>query len=99
MRIAKPMIGTAPALVGAPVKLADPFYKSREWIDLVSRIKLQRGNRCEVVGCCSGHRIIIGDHIREVKDGGARLDPRNIRLMCLPCHNGKTARSRTERRG
>jgi 5-methylcytosine-specific restriction endonuclease McrA len=42
---------------------------------------------------------ILGDHIIERKDGGAELDPNNIQLLCLGCHNAKTATARKDRGG
>lgn len=91
MRTAKP-----------PPKVADPFYLSSEWRKLVARLINIRGRRCEVRGpkCSddgSGTVRLIGDHIHERKDGGAELDPANIRLTCTACHNAKTAKARAER--
>jgi 5-methylcytosine-specific restriction protein A len=81
-----------------PAKVTDPFYLSREWRDLVSAVKRQRGYVCEEPTCrrdCRAvPRALIGDHIVERADGGADLDPLNIRLLCTACHNRKTARSR-----
>ena len=91
---AKPTIGYAPSTLRAPPKSVDEFYRSPEWRALVRQIKLERGAWCQ--RCGSGHRI-IGDHIRELKDGGARLDPINIELLCHSCHNRKTAAARSAR--
>jgi 5-methylcytosine-specific restriction enzyme A len=75
----------------APIpKEADAFYTSPEWRTLVDRIKRERGWKCQQCGAHPPVRI-LGDHIIELKDGGAALDPRNVRLLCLPCHNTKTA--------
>jgi len=38
------------------------------------------------------------DHIVELEDGGARLDPANLQTLCLPCHNRKTAEAARVRR-
>lgn len=81
-----PRIGMAP-------KTADPFYQSQEWRALMATIRSRRGNRCEVPGCGSTNRV-IGDHIVEIKDGGAPLDERNVRLLCHAHHQGKTAEAR-----
>lgn len=81
-------------IVRAMPKVADPFYLSPEWRALMRRIKKERGAHCE--HCGAGGRI-IGDHVVEIKDGGERLDPRNVRLMCMPCHNRKTAKARGKR--
>jgi 5-methylcytosine-specific restriction enzyme A len=77
----------------APIpKMADAFYLSAEWRALVDGIKRERGWKCEVKGCGAHPPVrILGDHIIELKDGGAALDRRNVMLMCLPCHNTKTA--------
>jgi 5-methylcytosine-specific restriction endonuclease McrA len=67
----------------------DQFYISREWRALVAHIKRERGNRCERCGAAGPY--IQGDHRVERKDGGAPLDPLNVQLLCLTCHNRKTA--------
>lgn len=88
------MLARLPDLVEPPPKLTEDFYRSTSWIALVAQLKLERGARCE--DCGRGGRV-IGDHIIERKDGGAELDPSNIRLRCIPCHNRKTARVKARR--
>ncbi|MCP1200066.1 HNH endonuclease signature motif containing protein [Notoacmeibacter sp. MSK16QG-6] len=91
-------IGAVPARLTAPPKVAEPFYLSPEWRRLIAEIKRERGNRCEDCGARGSKNIrIIGDHVDEISDGGARLDRRNIRLLCTPCHGRKTARAKRER--
>lgn len=85
----------------APAKVAAPFYHSREWRELIERIAAQRGRRCEDPAHDpsrprDGIRV-FGDHIRELADGGAPLDPRNILLRCGSCHSKKTAATRAAR--
>jgi 5-methylcytosine-specific restriction endonuclease McrA len=75
-------------------KVADSFYQSPEWRQLVRDIKRVRGAFCVV--CGSGKRI-IGDHIVEIRDGGEKLDPMNVQLLCHACHQRKTARERAKR--
>ncbi|MBA15556.1 MAG: HNH endonuclease [Sphingomonas sp.] len=87
----------APAKLKAMPKRADGFYQSAAWRDLVRDIKAQRGNFCEDCGADGKTRRLFGDHVIEVKDGGALLDPENIRLRCSPCHGRKTARVRADR--
>lgn len=77
-------------------KVPLPFYHSPEWRALVREVKAERGNWCEQ---CGGTQRIIGDHIEEIKDGGAQLDKGNVRLLCTPCHQRKTARERARRAG
>jgi hypothetical protein len=83
-----------PPKVKALPKVADPFYLSPEWRTLVRDIKRERGAFCCI--CGSGKRI-VGDHRVELKDGGARLDPANVDLLCHGCHQRKTARERARR--
>lgn len=90
----KPLVGSLPPRIALAPKLADRFYQSPEWRDLVRSIKQMRGAFCE--RCGSTNRI-IADHIVERKDGGADLDPSNIELLCSPCHNRKTAQARARR--
>lgn len=97
LKVAPLYIGRAGAYVAAPVKTTDPFYLSAEWRQLVGLVKRQRGYVCEESTCrrdCRATpRALIGDHIVERADGGADLDPLNIRLLCTACHNRKTARA------
>lgn len=88
--------GQAPSRFAVAPKKAESFYLSREWRALVSRLKRERGCWCK--RCGSTHRV-IGDHVLELKDGGAPLDPANVELLCQACHNGKTAAARAARVG
>lgn len=66
----------------------------------MDRIIKTRGRICEDPHCDTPHgpwRIIVGDHVVEIADGGARLDPANILLRCQACHNRKTAKGRATR--
>ncbi|MFT8481346.1 HNH endonuclease signature motif containing protein [Gluconobacter oxydans] len=76
-------------------KRADAFYVSKEWRALIGTLLKQRGRVCERCGR-SGCRI-FGDHIVELKDGGARLDPANVQLLCGSCHTAKTAQAKARR--
>lgn len=83
----------APKLLSAP-KTAEGFYQSAAWRLLIEDLKQIRGRWCQQ--CGSGGRL-IGDHIVERKDGGADLDPANVKLLCAACHNRKTAAERARR--
>ena len=87
-------VAPLPARVAALPKVADALYRSREWRALVARLKAERGAWC--CRCGSGRRI-VGDHVVEVKDGGAELDPANVQLLCHACHQRKTADARAKR--
>lgn len=98
-----PMVGAIDMRTARPApKVAEAFYRSPEWRKLVASLIKQRGRRCEVRSpkCSddgSGTVRLIGDHVHERRDGGAELDPTNVRLTCYACHNAKTAQERARR--
>lgn len=82
-------------------KEAKPFYLSPEWKALMRQIIKVRGRRCEDPDHAmdrprEGVRL-YGDHVIEIADGGALLDPSNVLLRCGTCHGRKTAAARTAR--
>ena len=80
-------------------KVGDPFYASKPWRSLLSEIYRERGYRCEDPVCSAPRKggRIYGDHIVELRDGGAPLDKRNVLLRCASCHVRKTAAERAKR--
>lgn len=92
VRVAKLNLSTAKL----PAKVAERFYSSKGWLSLLASIKRERGNRCEV--CGRANVRIYGDHVTEIKDGGALLDRSNVMLLCAPCHVTKTNRVRAARK-
>lgn len=71
---------------------ANKFYQSKEWKQLRDR-QLRRNPLC--IEC--GRQAKIADHIKEIKDGGAKLSLENLQSMCVSCHNSKTAKKRKDR--
>ncbi|MER9814282.1 HNH endonuclease [Mesorhizobium sp. M0129] len=82
-------------------KTAEPFYLSPEWRKLMAEIIAERGRRCEDPTCDGKtHRLgmrVFGDHLVELRDGGAPLDKRNIMLRCGASHTKKTLAERAKR--
>lgn len=76
-------------------KVADPFYTSAAWLSLTAKLKHERRSQCEE--CGRRNVRLFGDHVRELKDYGEKLDPRNIRILCGSCHTAKTNRARAAR--
>lgn len=76
-------------------KTVDPFYSTPEWRALVARLIAERGRRCEKCGATDVR--LYADHIVELKDGGAALDPANIQLLHGACHTKKTIEERNRR--
>lgn len=99
LRMMPARLRSLPALVKPMPKVAERFYTSKEWRGLMARLKRQRGAWCERCGAGGKGVRIIGDHVVERKDGGAELDPANVMLLCLPCHNRKTAEAKARRAG
>jgi hypothetical protein len=101
-----PRIGTLDTrTVSLLPKRADPAYQSaahREWREVVIT---RAGGRCEAITkagrrCLKAaprHRM-FADHKRELRDGGAPLDPANGECLCGSHHTAKTARARADRR-
>jgi 5-methylcytosine-specific restriction protein A len=89
------------AQLGQRQKTRLPFYGSHAWQSLVRSIIAERGRHCEALDCRSPDRgaggRIYGDHIRELRDGGAPLDRDNIMLLCASCHRSKTLRVASQR--
>lgn len=87
--------------VRPPAKRADDFYLSAAWRRLMAEIIRERGRVCEDPHCDGRtHRPgmrVFGDHIRELRDGGAPLDKSNVMLRCGASHTRKTAAARAER--
>ncbi len=83
-------------LAPAP-KVAASVYRSKEWKQLLAQVIAARGRLCQKCGSRSGR--IYGDHVIELRDGGAALDKRNVMLLCATCHGAKTERSKRERAG
>jgi 5-methylcytosine-specific restriction enzyme A len=99
--VGRALVPLAAPRVPPQPKKAEPFYLSREWRDLVAKLILQRGRKCERCGAFrndEGEPIrVFGDHIIELKDGGALLDEGNVRILCSKCHSAKTAQARARR--
>lgn len=95
------MLGVAPAVSRPQPKATAAFYGTSEWKQLLAQIIRERGRRCQDARCRTPHRgegrRIYGDHIVELKDNGAPLDPANVLLRCAACHGRKTWESRRAR--
>jgi len=73
------------------------FYNSQPW-ETLRRQKLGKDPFCE--DCRKGGTLIkatMVDHIREIKDGGERLDMENLQSLCHSCHSRKSMKERNRR--
>jgi 5-methylcytosine-specific restriction protein A len=97
----RPRVSMASQRLQPRPKTAAPVYSSPEWRSLIASIIQQRGRRCEDPKCQSTNRAqgqrVYGDHVVELQDGGALLDPSNIMLRCASCHGRKTTDEKNKR--
>lgn len=94
---------TSGRTVALPPKQVDPFYVSSDYRAWREHVIARAGRRCEAVDngvrCAKAeprHRL-FADHVVELRDGGAPLDPANGRCLCGHHHTLKTARAKTTR--
>lgn len=100
LRVVRPALATIDTrTVRPPEKVAEPFYQSAEWRVLMKQVIAERGMRCEDPECTrmTAPSRVFGDHVVELRDGGAALDPANILLRCGACHTRKTIAARAAR--
>ena len=96
----RPRVAMASQRLQPRPKTTAPIYTSPEWRELITSIIRQRGRCCEDPACKTPGRTgirVFGDHIKELQDGGALLDPRNVMLRCGSCHTTKTIAERAKR--
>lgn len=99
--IAPRLTRLAPVKLAPRPKVAEGFYSTPEWKALRAQLIRQRGAACEgtehsPAASRTGHRL-FADHVIELRDGGAPLDPTNVQLLCGACHTRKTAAARAAR--
>jgi 5-methylcytosine-specific restriction enzyme A len=97
----RPRVAMASQRLTPRPKTAAPVYSSPEWRALIAAIIRERGRRCEDPRCQTPNRAagqrVYGDHIHELSDGGALLDPANVLLRYAPCHGRKTNDEKNKR--
>lgn len=72
-------------------------YRSPDHQAWARAVKQRDGYACRKCGAAGPDVRLIADHVKEIADGGSRLDVANGMTLCLPCHNRKTASNRQER--
>lgn len=90
-------VGAAPARIAYAPKVAMAFYSSPEWKALRSA-RMKDADYRAAKQRAGGGRVIL-DHVHEIKDGGAPLDPRNTQWLTMAEHATKTERAKGARVG
>jgi 5-methylcytosine-specific restriction endonuclease McrA len=65
----------------------DPRYGSPEWKRIRRWVIDRDNNRCQMAGPNCNGWATTADHIVSPLDGGAFLDPVNLRAACKPCNS------------
>ncbi len=76
-------------------KAAAAHYQTAEHAAWRASVIARAGGACQHCGR-SGVRL-FADHVIELRDGGALLDPANGQALCGACHSRKTAAARAAR--
>ena len=92
-------ITPAPSRVRAAPKVAQRFYSSPEWIALRDARRKDADYRVALKRRVDPRERVILDHVREIKDGGAPLDPKNTQWLTFTEHQAKTEREKRRRAG
>ena len=94
----KPLVGTLDTRIAKPPpKTVDPFYLTPEYRRWRALVVARAGYKCQDCGNPGYLFRLYADHIVEIKDGGAPLDPANGRCRCASCHTTKTNTARAAR--
>lgn len=94
----KPRLAAAPPKLKPAPKEAERFYSSPGWRQLVARRRLDGDYFAALKRARDdGSKRVILDHVRERKDGGADLDPRNTQWLTFREHQIKTAKAKAAR--
>jgi len=86
-----------------PEKTVDSFYHSPEYLEWREAVIARAGRQCEAREGASRCTVkepaarLYADHVKEIKDGGAKLDTANGQALCAKHHAIKTAKERAKR--
>ena len=69
------------------MKIADPFYKSKQWHRIRQKCLMRAGKRCEE---CGAEGKLHVHHVKPRKEYPMlELDMMNLVVLCTSCHNRK----------
>jgi hypothetical protein len=98
MKMLRPMLKPADTRAAhIPEKTADPWYLTPEHRAWREQVIARAGGVCQRSGCGRKEQRMFANHIVEIKDGGARLDPANGECLCGRHHSLVTIAERRRR--
>ena len=95
LRSLPPRLGKAPSRWPRQAKQTEAHYGTAAHKAWAQAVKERAAYRCQQCGA-QGVRL-IADHVQEISDGGAKLDPMNGKALCSACHGVKTHLARMTR--
>ena len=97
----RPKLATLRGTGPKPLQVSESIRpRGRAWLDLRAAILARDAGLCQA--CKRAGRLRLArdvDHIEELADGGAPMDPANLESVCGPCHDAKSAAARRARFG
>lgn len=101
LRAAPPRLRAAPSRFPAQPKQTDAHYSTPEHKAWARAVKERAGWKCEGLEHDARQPragvTLYADHVHELRDEGAALDPANGRALCASCHGLKTAKAKAAR--
>lgn len=91
-------IAPRPPRIAGRAKKALPFYQSPEWKALIAQRRRDPDYAAAKLRLKQGEWLVL-DHVIEIRDGGARLDPGNTQWLTHSEHQKKTAQTKRTRVG
>ena len=98
--IAKPRIPVTDTRRVKPASQRTRYYQTQAHRDWADAVIARAGGKCQGArheGPNPPNGRLYADHIIELKDGGAALDPANGQALCGACHQAKGAAERLKR--
>lgn len=91
-------IASSPPRIASRAKKTLPFYQSPEWKALVAKRRRDPDHAAAKARAKPGEWLVL-DHVIEIRDGGARLNPGNTQWLTHSEHQAKTAKTKRVRVG
>lgn len=97
----RPKLATRRGTGPKPLQVSESIRpRGRAWLELRADVLARDCGLCQRCKRAGRFRLARDvDHIHELADGGAPMDPANLEGICGPCHVDKTEAARRARLG